>query len=215
VVLLFSILFAIASFVCIRMCGLKLVDNHDSDIRVICYFFSLSFVVSMLVLFLAVYVEAIKPSGEFNGEMGSYLNETLKFMIDLKTDVIFITTLFIVILVPQVISYGLSGLFGCAKKPRFVSASFDLLIWGIVKPLITISGIFFALVVSSLIFSWHVKNNDTWSILFTAISSLGCSFFVLWMYRDAQAPIQIQDNASANKFLIKLKSIDRWLTRNL
>ena len=213
--LLISLLFAIAFFVCIKMCGLNLVDNHDSDIRVICYFFSLSFVVSMLVLFLAVYAEAIKPSGEFNGEMGSYLNEVLNFMLDLKTDVIFITSLFIIILVPQIISYGLSGLFGCAKKPRFVSASFDLLIWGIIKPLITISGIFFALVVSSLIFSWHVKTNDTWSLFFIAISLLGCSFFVLWMYRDAQAPIQIQNNTHTSKLLIKLKSIDRWLTRNL
>jgi len=213
--LLFSIIFTMASFLCIRVCGLKLVENHDSDIRVICYFFSLSLVISILVIFWAVNVDAIKPNGDFNGEIGSYLNELLKFMLDLKTDVVIITALFIIILVPQIISYFLSGLFGCATKPRFVSASFDLLIWGIVKPLITGAGIFFALIISTLIFSWDWKSGGIWPISFTAISLLGCSFLVLWMYRDAQTPIQISDNKKEKRILKRLQSINRWLTRNL
>jgi hypothetical protein len=213
--LLFSILFTIASLLCIRACGLKLVENHDSDIRVICYFFSLSLVISMLVIWWATYIDAIKQNGDFNGEIGSYLNEILKFMLDLKTDVIFVSALFVIILVPQLISYLLSGLFGCAKKPRFVSTSFDLLIWGVVKPLITGAGIFFALIASSLIFSWEWKSGGAWSLAFTMVSLLACSFLVLWMYRDAQKPIQIDELKNENRVLKTLQRINRWLTRNL
>jgi hypothetical protein len=206
-----SIAIIFASILCIVLCGNRLAQKHDNDIRVIFYFFSLSLVISMIIIIWAVNSGAISNKGDFSGDIGQYLDKLLKFMLDLKTDVLSMAAIFIIITIPQAISYILSGLFGCASNPKYISASFSFLIWGVVKSLITGAGILFSLILSGFIFSWNWQPNSLWSLFFTVSSLIGCSFLVLWMYRDSQNTHFDNDKKSTNI----ASTIHSWFTRNL
>lgn len=159
----------------------------------------------------------IDTQGAFQGAIGVRLNSFLKFMLDLNADIAIFSSILTIILLPQFVSYGMSGLFGSASAPLFVGATIRFFIWSIVKSLLVVAGI-----VLAFAFYGYFSHWDGWSAKGSAsMASLSglllmLSFSILYVYRDVHAAVETP--LTTNRSL-KLKKIlicsRRWMTRNM
>lgn len=192
----------------------KLADSHAGDVRVVCYFFSLSFVCTSLVATWANGVGAIDKAGQFQGQFGPLINDVLAFMLDLQADVFAFAAILIVVVVPQGACYVLSGLFGCAAAPLFVGDALQFFVWGVVKSFVVASGIVLALAVCGAAHGW---TNFQWSglasMLFTALSLLVVSFGCLFMYRDAAMVSPQTETDGTYRGGSTVRRVKAWMTR--
>ena len=119
--------------------------QHGAEVRVVWYFFSLAVVAVAGIACHAISVGAIDEGGNFHGKYGEFIKDALNFMLDLKGGIFWVTVAFVLFLVPQLLSYVLSGISGCASAPLFISGSFDFLVWGYLKAFVTCAGITFSI----------------------------------------------------------------------
>lgn len=119
--------------------------RHGTEVRVVWYLFSLAVVVVAGIAWHAISVGAIDEGGNFHGKYGEFIKDALNFMLDLKGGVFWATAAFVLFLLPQLLSYVLSGVSGCASAPLFISGSFDFLVWGCLKAFVTCAGINFSI----------------------------------------------------------------------
>ena len=161
--------------------------KYGSDIRLVWYFFSLSLVTTFIIACWATDKGAISYDGKFNGSQGASLKKLLEVMLDINFDLKIIYTIILLIVLPQLFSYILSGLFGCASAPRFIKGSFNILVLGVVKTFSVTSGI----VISLFLFGWWkgwvaLSLTKALVILFTPMTMIALSFVVLLEYRAAE-----------------------------
>lgn len=171
--------------------GGVLIRRHESDIRVVSYFYSLTVVVSHLIGIWAVNANAINRTGNFEGELGAFIHALLKSTLDINLSLSIIISIFTLILLPQIISYLLSGLFGVAATPKYISQSMSILMWGAVKTFIVVSGVTSTILVFGLILSWEsfsVNNVVAWFVLSLALCLF--SFLVLLIYRGGRGIVR-------------------------
>lgn len=119
--------------------------QHGAEVRVVWYFFSLSVVAVAGIACHAISVGAIDEGGNFHGKYGEFIMGALNFMLDLKGGIFWVTGAVVLFLLPQLLSYVLSGISGCASAPLFISGSFDFLVWGYLKAFVTCAGITFSI----------------------------------------------------------------------
>jgi hypothetical protein len=194
----------------ITLAGRKLADKYGSDIRIVWYLLSLSTVCTLTVAIWARSAGAIDAMGLFQGQWGSTLHSLLKFMLDLDTDINVLIAILAIVVVPQAVSYLLSGLFGCASAPILVGKAVSFFVWSVVKSFVVAAGILLTVSIygwSEGWASWNLRGAASMACL--ALMLLAC----LLMYRDIGAsPI-----APSTKFGLlvqrKLESLKNWLTR--
>lgn len=191
-------------------------ERHGTDVRVVWYLFSLASIATWIVALWASGIGAIDNQGEFKGELGATVHAILKFMLDLDTDVKIFTAILAMVLLPQVASYFLSGLFGCASAPIFVGEAIRFFVWGIVKSFVVAAGILLSAALYGYFAEW-----SAWSIKGAAsMCSMSClllmlSFAVLYVYRDMHASIE---GPTSNRLLRLRRMVDclrNWLTRHM
>lgn len=156
--------------------GLKLAKgHHGTDVRVVWYLFSLAVVVTWIAAAWASSCGAIDSQGGFQGEVGASLHALLKYMLDLDTDLKIFSALLAITLLPQLVSYLLSGPFGCASAPIFVGKAIQFFIWSIVKSFVVAAGIILTIGLYGYFRDWN-----GWSVKGMA-SMLGMSSFLLML----------------------------------
>lgn len=194
--------------------GFKLANEHGTDIRVVWYLFSLALVATGIAAAWACGVGAINNQGVFNGELGAIVNALLKFMLDLDTDLKIFSAILAIVVVPQIASYLLSGLFGCASAPIFVGEAIRFFVWSIVKSFVVAAGIILSVAIYGYFNNWNgwnVKGAASMSSMSGLLLML--SFAMLYLYRDIHASVA---KPTTNRFL-KLQRIviciRAWLTR--
>lgn len=194
----------------VRYFTLHLSREHGGDIRVVWYFFSLSLVVTFVIALWAVDSGAITEHGTFQGGAGEALQKLLHFMLDLNADIKILVVIFAFIVLPQVFSYVLSGLSGCASNPLLIRESFSFFVWGLIKAFAGCAGI-----ISSLSMFGLWKNLAGWSVqgafamLFTSVALIFFSFLVLFQYRAAETVAADIHNRCHSR----LVAMHRWFTR--
>lgn len=205
---------ALMALVVIGYSGLKLAESHGTDVRVVWYLFSLASVTTVIAAAWACGVGAIDNQGVFKGELGAVVNALLKFMLDLDTDVKIFSAILAVVLLPQIFSYLLSGLFGCASAPIFVGQAISFFVWSVVKSFVVAAGIFLSVALYGYFNSWN-----GWSAKGAASMSsmsgflLMLSFTMLYLYRDIHASV---GKSTPNRFprLQRMNArLKGWLTR--
>jgi uncharacterized membrane protein len=142
VIFLYFIILLAVTIYSIRLVGSK----QPGYIRIVWYLFSLAVVLFSIVFLWAVNVGAINQEGEYNGDTGAVLKSVIDFILDLNKDFVVLNVVLALILLPQFISYTLSGLTGHATSPSLVKEAVSFWSWGLVKSLAVVSGVFFYIV---------------------------------------------------------------------
>ena len=128
--------------------------KHYEDIRIVWYFFSLTLVISSLIGFWATNYEAIDNKGSFQGETGEIISKLISASIDVNLSFIIIGVIVCLIVVPQILSYFFSGLFGVAGRPIFLNETLSFLMWSIIKTFIVTAGVTTTILLFGSILEW-------------------------------------------------------------
>lgn len=206
----------IAILTVIGYTGLKLADQNGTDVRVVWYLFSLVVVTTCIAAAWASSVGAIDNQGAFQGELGAVINTLLTFMLDLDTDLKIFSAILAMVLLPQIASYVLSGLFGCASAPIFVGGAIRFFIWGIVKSFVVAAGIMLTVAFYGCFNNWKgwdAKGTAAMSILSGLLLML--SFSMLYLYRDVHAAVEHPSTDQFPRLQRMVASLQGWLTRKL
>lgn len=184
--------------------------EHGSDIRIVWYFFWLSSVITFEVALFALKKHAMTENGTFQGDKGKLLHDALHYLFDINNDFKMLACIVAIIVVPQLLSYMLNGICGCASNPIAIGESFSFLVWSLVKTLATCAGIICAL----NIFLWtHWASfdwNGAFGLIFTSVGFIFFAFIILIEYHFTE---KITDFIQKHcpKLLVNTHS---FLTRN-
>lgn len=182
ITLIFLTIFFFASLASLNI---LIARTHPSSLRMIWYLFSLSFVVTAEVGLHARHINAINEQGQFVGDYEHILQLGLELMSDLKTDVLVFVGVLIAVILPQMLSYVLSGFFGCASIPLFEGRSTTLFVWALIKSFTACSGIWFAIAILGGTGMFSVPNNLGMGS-FSALLLL-LAFSILWIYEEGKS----------------------------
>jgi hypothetical protein len=195
--------------------GQVLKEHHGDDIRIIWYFFSLTFVISYIIGLWATSNGAIDSSGSFVGEAGDFINKLLTATLDIKLSIYLILAILALILIPQFMCYLLSGIFGVASSPLYISESIKFLIWGLIKTFIIVSGVTAAILLFGSFSSWksfELKNIFGWSLISLAFCFF--SFMTLLLYRESEKMLADIKEIMPNRLLDPLIKLHNFFTRH-
>lgn len=212
-----TIFVAVAIFWSIGYMGGRLAKTYPSDIRVVFYFWSLSMVATILAAVWGTDVGAISPDGNFKGSYGDAINAVLKFMLNLKGDLQIFSAIVAVTVLPQAMSYLLSGLFGCATAPILVADSIQFFVWSTVKSFVVAAGIVMAIAWYGVFMKW--KGWDWHG--FGSLSSMSVllvllAFGILYLYRDVHT--ELGKTAPQKRPAVIVSGaikLHGWFTRNI
>jgi len=189
--------------------------NFGSDIRIVWYFFSLSFVITSLIALWAIGKGAIDNSGKFKGEIGEFLNNLMLGMLDINLSLYLILTIVIVILLPQIISYLLSGLSGTASKPVLIEESLSFVVWGLVKTFVVASGIIFSISIIGYFNNWSSFSiSGLYAFLSLSLMFISLSFVSLLFFRETESVLNDFKQYCPTIIYTSLLKTHSWLTRN-
>nr|WP_181726110.1 hypothetical protein [Polaromonas sp.]QJS06442.1 hypothetical protein [Polaromonas sp.] len=200
-------------FTVIGFLGSKLADQRPGDVRVVWYLFSLAFVCTCIAALWASSIGALDGAGVFQGRWGDLVNKLLLFMLDLETDIKVFLVILAVFVLPQITSYLLSGLFGCAAAPIFVGRAVNFFVWSVVKSIAVASGIVFTVALYGWVSgwtSWSLKGAA--SMLWSSFMLLAVAFGFLYAYRDIDglATMPSEKDLPVKNRLSRLRA---WFTR--
>ena len=210
------IFFAISTYLCITLAKESKTDNKikGADIRLIYYFFSLALVLTSIIIYWGRKVGSISSEGNFLGTKGQFIEKIFHIMLDIPTDIEILFFILTIILLPQFISYFLSGLTGYASSPLLVNTSFNFVFWSIIKSLSTTSGILISVLIWGSFYHF-----DGWSFAFIlnlttlSISFLVLAIFFIFIYRNSKYLMKITLNKLPKKLKIIADNLQRWFTR--
>lgn len=190
----------------------QLRKDHGGDVRVVWYLFSLTFVITYGIASWAVSNEVLNEH-RFEGELGAHLEQLLKAMLNLEASLIFVLAIAGLIVLPQLISYFLSGLSGCAGTPFLIEGSLSFLVWGLVKSFAVCGGIIISLAVFGIWHDWDTWQQDSLVMTYTSSMLIMLSFTVLLMYREAET-VATDIQKHFPKLYAKCLAIHLWCTRH-
>jgi hypothetical protein len=190
-------------------------EKYAASVQVIWYLFTLAFHLSLLFLWWASAILAIDPSGKPNGATGAFAMELMTAMLDLKTDLQVMGALASLVVVPQIASYMLSALFGCASRPRLVAVTAEWLSWGVTKSFAMTSAILAAITVWGSTTGWHgLDQNAVLRFLLISSMLILLSFALLLIkYQIAEIP-SLAERHSSSAIAAKVLRLHRWATRH-
>jgi len=192
----------------------QLAPKHPRDIRVVWYLFALAATISLVLAQWANSYGAIDSAGNFQGTAGSVLSFLLKASLDLQSSVVFCLAIVAVVVVPQVISYLLSGLSGCAAAPIFIGGSVSFFAWGLIKSLAVASGVALVIPLYAYLNRWSNATGDqALGMVLLSAMLVSLAFVALFIYRGMlQVPEEVHRMLPA-PFQNALLDTKVWLTR--
>jgi hypothetical protein len=206
--------FLICNIVIIAFMNDQLSRKHPSDVRVVWYLFALAATVSFFLAHWANGYGAIDNTGNFHGRAGSVLNFLLKASLDLQASIDFCLAIVAIVLIPQAVSYVLSGLSGSAAAPIFVGGSVTFFAWGLIKSLAVASGVGLMIPLYSYLHQWsNVTINQLLAMTLVSAMLLAFAFAVLVIYREIlHFPTMLRQHLPA-RFQNLVNVITAWLMR--
>jgi hypothetical protein len=182
--------------------------RHPRHLGAIIYLYSLSLCVGIVVyffLFDAVFAQE-NPSSTF-GQLTTYWWHA---SLEPASEFYLLALLVWVTLVPQLISYALAGLFGCAARPIFLSQLVTFVSWTMIKAYAVAAGLQLA---GAIFFSFHRGTPYMLSSqgpFIASLVSLVTSFVVLRLYLEGGEAMQ-----ALLKRCTHLGKFHQFMTRSL
>ncbi|MDP5131742.1 MAG: hypothetical protein NWQ54_12725 [Paraglaciecola sp.] len=202
------------AFTCYSIRTLR--GKYGGDVRIVWYLFSLTIVISSIVGLWAIDSGAIDSRGSFIGETGGFINKLITATLDIDLSLTIVVTVLALILVPQILTYILSGIFGIAKSPEYVSQSITFLVWSMIKTFIVVSGVLLTILIFGFYNSWDSFGLDNifgWLLLVVSFCFL--SFLVLLLYRESKEFANDVKKFTPGFILEKLSFVHRKCTRHI
>jgi hypothetical protein len=117
----------------------QLKDAHSREIYAIWYVFSLFFVIFSGLAYIAT-IKQIKVIAVC-GEYASTCRAMIGWLVNVNDELILVGSLFAIGIIPQLLTYLLSGLTGSASPPKFVWHIEQIAVWSLIKFLAGFSGV--------------------------------------------------------------------------
>lgn len=188
--------------------------KHAREVDMMFYFICLAFLLSLLVTVAAVKFGAIDNSGNFSGDLGEWFKSGLSFFISIDDTLYLSIAIIGVTIAPQIISYILSGLFGCASSVIFFSEIIEISFWLAVKPLITVSGISIGLSLAAYILSIPgFSINSIYAMIAMSSAMLYCSFSIVCGYKFIKHFMQGEDSKIPQRWKNWIMAIHKRATQ--
>lgn len=166
--------------------------KHPSHVQTVSYCFSLGFIATAMVAIWAHSVEAVDKHGLYKGPNGHYVFDYINYGLSLYDEIVIIAALLLLLVLPQLMAYAISGAFGSASKPVLFRSGSIFAFWCIIKSFWTTSGVMVALGVLGKLYRWQ-----SFDILFTLKLIVGalilmCSSSVcIYAYNDLHEAVNI------------------------
>lgn len=206
---------ALGSIFLIAFANHQLSRKHGSDIRVIWYFFALATTLSFILAHWASSYGAIDSKGTFQGASGEVLSFLLTASLDLHSSIVFCFVVVAILLVPQFISYVLSGLAGCASSPILVGSSIWIVAWGLIKSLAVASGVSLVIPLYAHLNQWSGSTDQqAFGMALLSLMLLSLAFTAVFIYRGLVHVPPFLLRLSPAPLREATSSAKRWLTRN-
>ncbi|MCP3476701.1 hypothetical protein NLM33_41805 [Bradyrhizobium sp. CCGUVB1N3] len=109
----------------------QLKDNHPREIYAIWYVFSLFFVIFSGLSYVAT-IKQIQVTSVC-GEYASTCKTLLSYLVNVQEELTLVSGLLAIGIIPQLLTYFLSGLSGSASKPMFVWHIEQFAVWSLIK----------------------------------------------------------------------------------
>jgi len=202
-------LIVIASGIAFLNWALARIAPHH--VRAVWYLFSLALIVTLLIGTHARQIETIDTNGDFHGAYGEILKKGLEVMFDFNSDFLFLGAIATVVIVPQLTSYVMSGISGCASAPLYTGKSMIFCVWSGIKSLATGAGVLLALALLGALGLFHVGSSSKAAA--TALFLLMISFALLWAFDESQSGFKelAKHQGPASTWLRKMHA---FFTRN-
>ena len=137
----------------------ELKQRHSPEIYTIWYIFSF-----FLLLFFALYYFAEKEGTEVTHVLGPSYTETLTLvhhtLTDVRGELLLVAAVVYLAIIPQLLTYLLSGLSGSATPPLFVQQTATIAVWSVIKFLAGLSGILLAHPLAKLSLGTQISASD-------------------------------------------------------
>ncbi len=184
--------------------------GHRSYIQVVSYCFSFSFIVTIFVAIWANRVGAIDAQGLYHGKFGDLISYALEFTLDLNGELVIILALWSLLILPQLLSYVISGIFGCASDLILFRQGSVVAFWILVKSFSAASGVVAAIGPIGYLYSWNefTPLKVSLSILVSALL-IFIAFGSLFLYVDFKGIF----NNRQNPLLNLSRRVHKWATR--
>ena len=197
--------------------GRMVAKRGGSDLRLVLYLYSLGITATILLIWWALGAGGIDAKGNFQGTAGAVLQFLFDIMVDVWSELKLLSGLAALVLFPQLLSYCLAGLFGCAATPVLVGTTFRFIFWSGVKFLAMAGGIFAAFVVSPYVVGWP-RATDVMSFASPATKSLLnllVALYAIHLYRTSGDETEPEESWAHIRAINRLAArVHAWANRN-
>jgi|SRR5208337_4258916 len=129
---------------------------------------------------------------------------------DIEAEYYILIAIFVVLAVPQIISYLISGIFGCASRPLFISQITKFIMWSLIKAFAVISGISAANAIFDILGVFPGRTQDEFDHEMQALITIASAFFYMMIYYRSKNVLGYIANHPRFRFA---KSVHEFLTR--
>jgi len=153
--------------------------SHASSVFALWYFFSLAAVATTIIGFGAQLGGLIDAHGQATGSAGRFILGLSDTALDFQLDIILAIAIPCLIVLPQLFSYALSGLYGCAAKPRWLGSFETIFFYGLAKSCIIAAGVLMPLAWFHLHWGSLFSYSDVWQTEFVVLFLIVVAFLLL------------------------------------
>jgi hypothetical protein len=190
-------------------------DKYASSVYLIWYLFSLASFLTGLVLWWSLRSGAIDQRGVGVSSWGKLVMQAIVMSANPMEEFEWLLALVGLIVVPQLASYLLSGLSGCAVRPRFVSLCVNFLSLSLAKAFSIASGVLLGIAVLGAFHRWQgVDAAKVMQYVWMTAMVLAFSFFALTSKTALDEWPVVANHPRMLRFCGMLVKLDCFMTRH-
>lgn len=186
---------------------------HSSSVYVVWFTACFFFVLASIALIIAHTIGILDSKGFPRGAVGHSFMSLLNESINLGKELRIFGSLAALAVLPQWLSYVTSGIFGCARPPRYVLVTMNCIGWLVIKAFAGVGGIVLAVAVFGFIY-FKLDASVMRKLVVDA------SIFITFAFMCLTLKIMTLHDSivffRGNRFepiRTKLRSIHNWMTR--
>ena len=191
-----------------------LCKKHGGGIRVVWGFFSFFFVVTSVALFWAFSSGVFTELGATTNGQGEFLLKIFDVMTDIELDLKIFLAVFVIMVLPQLLCYVLSGLSGNAWNLFFIKESWAFLVWSTIKAFATCAGVFFSVAMVGMYYIHDWREGKGLGLIFMSLSAQIIAFVILYVYRESETVIDWFRQKLPSWFIRHLSCLHKCFTRH-
>jgi hypothetical protein len=156
--------------------------DHPHHVHTLWYVFSLT-LCAVSVLFFYIYENARSiRSTPLSGLPGRVAVMLMNASMDVREELYILATFSALLILPQILSYLISGIFGCGSPPVLVSTISRIVTWSLIKFFCVLSGILAAQSIFALYGNPYLSPKDAPIKLVEALLMIALSFLIMALY---------------------------------